>query len=443
VRREDVQRLEKCRHALRDAKVRTAGSVAFFVPGRIEVLGKHTDYLGGRSLLAAVERGFILVGVPLAEPELLAIDAATGESVRFPLSTELETAPGHWSNYVRTVARRLMRDFPGAPGGCAISFHSNLPPAAGLSSSSALVVGTMLILASVLRLDRRPEYGGLLPHPHDLAQYAAAVESGAGFRSLPGDRGVGTHGGSEDHTAILCAKAGRLVSYSFSPFGWNFDVELPAGYRFAIAASGVLAEKTGTALARYNRLSAVGRRLLTLWNEETGRVDASLDAALDSDAGAADRLRALIAAASPDDDRAALLARLDQFVAESREMVVAAANALAQERLAEFGEIVDRSQALATSHLMNQIPETVDLARSARELGAVAASAFGAGFGGSVWALVAEPTAYDFLAAWRDRYRASYPEHDRAEFFLTAAGPPARRVRYARAERAYYLQELP
>ncbi len=34
---------------------------AFFVPGRIEVLGKHTDYAGGRSLLCAAEQGFCLV----------------------------------------------------------------------------------------------------------------------------------------------------------------------------------------------------------------------------------------------------------------------------------------------------------------------------------------------------------------------------------------------
>ncbi|MGH7448520.1 MAG: galactokinase family protein, partial [Longimicrobiales bacterium] len=36
----------------------------FFVPGRIEVLGKHTDYAGGRSLLAAVHRGFVVAAAP-------------------------------------------------------------------------------------------------------------------------------------------------------------------------------------------------------------------------------------------------------------------------------------------------------------------------------------------------------------------------------------------
>ena len=41
-------------------------AVAVYVPGRIEFLGKHTDYAGGRSLLLAVDRGFRLVAVPRA-----------------------------------------------------------------------------------------------------------------------------------------------------------------------------------------------------------------------------------------------------------------------------------------------------------------------------------------------------------------------------------------
>jgi len=55
---------------------------------------------------------------------------------------------------------------------------------------------------------------------------------------------------------------------------------------------------------------------------------------------------------------------------------------------AALGGLVDRSQELTTTHLRNQVPETIFLAKAAREEGAIAASAFGAGFGGSVWALV-------------------------------------------------------
>jgi galactokinase len=60
---------------------------------------------------------------------------------------------------------------------------------------------------------------------------------------------------------------------------------------------------------------------------------------------------------------------------------------------------------------------------------AVAASAFGAGFGGSVWALVPVERAGALVAQWRERYAEAFPEHrSTAEFFLTSAGPPARRL---------------
>src|SRR4029077_1282199 len=90
---------------------------------------------------------------------------------------------------------------------------------------------------------------------------------------------------------------------------------------------------------------------------------------------------------------AALLARFDQFFEESERLVSAASQAFASADAEALSRIVDRSQKLAERLLGNQIPETVTLARSARDLGAIAASAFGGGFGGSVWALVPSRSA--------------------------------------------------
>ncbi len=56
--------------------------------------------------------------------------------------------------------------------------------------------------------------------------------------------------------------------------------------------------------------------------------------------------------------------------------------------------MAERSQEAAERWLGNQIPETIALARLARHVGATAASAFGAGFGGSVWALVPGGAGY-------------------------------------------------
>ena len=66
-----------------------------------------------------------------------------------------------------------------------------------------------------------------------------------------------------------------------------------------------------------------------------------------------------------------------------------------------MGTLVDRSMSLATTALGNQVPETIFLARRAREIGAAAASAFGAGFGGAVWAMVRASDADGFIARWR------------------------------------------
>ena len=85
---------------------------AYFVPGRIEVLGKHTDYCGGRSLVAAVERGICLVAAPRDDRQvhIHALDAH--DSVRFGWDPDLAVPAGRWKNYPMTVARRLARNFP-------------------------------------------------------------------------------------------------------------------------------------------------------------------------------------------------------------------------------------------------------------------------------------------------------------------------------------------
>ena len=109
---------------------------------------------------------------------------------------------------------------------------------------------------------------------------------------------------------------------------------------------------------------------------------------------------------------------------ENEEVIPAAGDALVNGQLDEFGQCVDRSQQAGEQLLGNQISETAYLAAAARKHGAVAASAFGAGFGGSVWAMVERGEVEAFLAAWRGAYQTEFPEQsDNARFFTTAAGP--------------------
>lgn len=411
--------------ALRELGVDPASAGSIFVPGRIEFLGKHTDYGGGRSLVCTVERGIVLTFVPRGDSTIRIVLPSDHRRGIFELHAGLRPTEGRWTNYPMTVARRVARNFPGATRGCDLAIAADLPQAAGLSSSSALIVGMFLVLSQVNGLAEREEYQSNIRNPEELAGYLGTVENGQSFGSLAGDRGVGTFGGSQDHTAILCCRPRHLSRYSFCPVRAEGTAALPSDHVLAVACSGVVAEKTGDAKEKYNRASRLTGEVLRLWRDATCRADATLADAIRSSPDAPHRLRSILratrdAAFDPD----SMIRRLEQFAAESERIIPAVAAALRDGRLSEVGELVDESQRLAEQGLQNQVPQTVGLARLAREAGATAASAFGAGFGGSVWALVRRDGAEDFADRWMTRYRAAFPaQGNRAGCFLTEAGP--------------------
>ena len=398
------------------------------MPGRIEVLGKHTDYAGGSSMTVAAERGFSLVVAASDDCRVTVTDAVASESVTFDIDADIIPRAGHWANYPMTVARRIARNFPGPLRGAKIALASDLPPAAGMSSSSALIVGIFLAFAEVNLLAPRVQYRQDLRSPIDLAGYLATIENGQTFGALKGDLGVGTFGGSEDHTAILTCRPGLISQYAYCPVRFEREIALPQGYTFAIGVSGVVAEKTGAAMAKYNAASGRARRLVQLWREATKYEDQHLAALVPRGPAAIEYLRSIVRDKSGP-DAPMLLARLEHFLTESIQVLPAAREALEEGDLAAFGDLVDQSQQAAELLLGNQVPETSHLAAKARSLGAAAASAFGAGFGGGVWALVETARAADFLESWAAAYHGRFPERAASSsFFLTGAGPAAFRI---------------
>ena len=376
--------------------------VAWFSPGRIEVLGKHTDYAGGRSLLAAVDRGVTVSIIP-AKHAITARTGALAGDLRVVPGEAIDLAGGHWGHYLQTVADRLFHNFgPLAP--VDVTIDSNLPLASGMSSSSALVVALAISLAEYNGFTTSERWRRHISTPADLAGYLACIENGMSFGQLTGHRGVGTFGGSEDHTAMICCEPEHLGLFGFSPIRRELSIPMPGDLTFVVAVSGVAAEKTGPARDLYNRAALGVGEILKRWNA-TGDLPTqqSLADAVRSSDGAATRLRALVG----DDDY--LRRRLDHFLAESEAIIPAAAEALSAGDLDGFGAAVDQSQQQASVSLGNQVPETEFLARQARTMGAIAATSFGAGFGGSVWAMVPTSDAEAFSEDWLQRYTIQYP----------------------------------
>jgi galactokinase len=400
---------------------------SLWVPGRIEVLGKHTDYAGGRSLVCALERGLCVRVAPRRDPVVRVRSLDRRGTYETGLHLPAGGDTGSWNRYVATVVRRIAANFDDVRFGADIAIAGDLPADAGMSSSSALVVAVFIALSKANDLRSHPVFRSAISSSEELAAYLGAMENGLPFRHLGAESGVGTHGGSQDHTAILCSEPGELLRFRWDPLNREARLPVPAGFTFALGSSGVPAPKTGAALRHYNRVSLAARRLLQLWNEDTHGTDTTLGAVIGGTAGAADHLRGLVrgtrGSAFP---RRYLAGRLEQFIAESYEIIPAASDALARGSLTEFGLAVDHSQRLAEAHLGNQVAETVTLQRSARDLGAAAASAFGAGFGGAVWAMVPEADSVRFLRVWKAAYRRRHPgPATDSVFFLSRPGPHA------------------
>ena len=413
---------------LSDVNVPGDGRREWIVPGRIEVLGKHVDYAGGRSLLCAVERGFVVVARPHADRSIVVRDATRREAIFMPLDVRSPTPSGPpWNVYLSAVARRFTRNFGADVLGCDIAIASNLPAAAGVSSSSALVVGLALAVAGISGLDSLHTWRAVLPDRLALAGYLGALENGLTFGPLTGQAGVGTMGGAQDHTAILCSAANQLGQFAWSPVRNERWVPFPDDMVFVIAVSGVVASKIGAVRERYNRAARTVRHLLACWNSTTSRNDATLADALRSAPDAPQQFAAIARSSATEEFTSEhLLGRLEQFQQEANVNVPMAAEAAARGDWTTFAKYVAASQAGAERALENQVPETTSLVREGLNAGAIAASAFGAGFGGSVWALVHTADASAFTQRWRASYEQAAPTASaKAQFFTTRPAPPA------------------
>lgn len=392
-------------------------SAGWWVPGRIEVLGKHTDYGGGRVLVCAVERGVTVIAQPGSDGIRAHSAAFPDDEVVLHAGVHPVLPAGHWGHYVQTVINRLTDNFGALPP-VDLTITSDLPPASGMSSSSALLSAVALTLADVAGFTTCETWQRHCGDRMALAGYLAAIENGGRYGELAGVSGVGTSGGSLDHTGMLASTQGELSYVQFDPTTRLGQVALPEDWVFVVGVSGVLAEKTGAARDLYNRGPATLKSWLVGWNAQTGSKDTSVQQVLER-VGADE----LLAHTTEGYERR----RLTQFVRESGEFVPGAFEALRVGDVERFGALCAQSQALAVTGLENQVPETDALVRSALAGGAAASSAFGAGFGGSVWALVRAADADVFASDWLDRYHAAIGRCQ-GTTLITGAGAPGHRI---------------
>ncbi len=115
-------------------------------PGRVELLGNHTDYNGGLVMAAAIDRSTVVVGRPVSVREVRVRSVGLDETDRFAMDRISANGAGHWSNYVRGVIATLQGVLGPAVSGFEAAIAGNVPLGAGLSSSASLQGALALFL---------------------------------------------------------------------------------------------------------------------------------------------------------------------------------------------------------------------------------------------------------------------------------------------------------
>ncbi|KAJ1636222.1 ribosomal protein S5 domain 2-type protein [Pavlovales sp. CCMP2436] len=142
-------------------------------PGRVNVIGEHTDYNGGFVLPIAIEKRTHVVGIRRAHGDVCRIVSTHdgGERVYFAANATLVPGAPAWANYVKGVVAQYLPDLPGGMASFDIAIASDVPLGGGLSSSAALevAVATFLETAYGLRVDPKTRALRCQKCEHDFA----------------------------------------------------------------------------------------------------------------------------------------------------------------------------------------------------------------------------------------------------------------------------------
>jgi galactokinase len=408
------------------------GEVRIFrAPGRVNLIGEHTDYNHGYVLPAALDRDIVLVTRPRADGVIcLANQEAGYPQVTFTAGNDIPAAArGDWSNYARAGAQALARQYGpslrGMDAWIAGAAPHGVPRGAGLSSSSALTVVVALALA---------ELNG------------QAIEAGArmGFARFCSEAEwyVGTRGGIMDHFAALLGQRDHALFLDCRPNGEGHyvteEVPLPRGYALIVVDSHVHHEN---ARGQFNERVAAcraGTGLLKLaypgishLRDVQNRPWSELEPLLPEQITLAELHRQGVELGDlPGLVEVPLQVRARcRHVWSENQRVLAAVDALRAGDVTRLGRLLDQAHASARDDYEISCPELESLVGAAREVdGVMGARLTGAGWGGCIIALVEEAA----VAGFEQHVAACYEQETgrQANIFACRAGPGAGAVEF-------------
>jgi galactokinase len=393
----------------------------FHAPGRVNLIGEHTDYNHGFVLPMALDKDVLLLARPRDDGAVRLSNLEEGYGDRqFEIAQEIPRATlGDWVNYAQGPAQLLEQEYgPGLRGFDGLVDGAppfGVPRGAGLSSSSALTVATAVALVALNDVD--------LAGP-ELADACGRAEWY-----------VGTRGGIMDQFISILARRDHALFLDCRPRaegdgGYTYDyrhVSIGAGgYAVLVVDSGVRHHNTGPLFNRRVAEGRIGVRLLqrhypeasithlrdvqdvpwaelepllpeVIHRDELLRLGIDPDTILDGPAGPT--------SATPDTDRFYVRRRCRHVHSENRR-VLASVEALEAGDMAAFGWLLAQAHASARDDYEISIPEIEALVELATIVpGTVGARLTGAGWGGCIVVAVAQEQVEAFSQAVIRGYR--------------------------------------
>lgn len=346
--------------------------VLFRAPGRVNLVGEHTDYADGFCMPAALNMSTLITASLADDDNLTIYSVELKKQAIVSLSSLGDTGSGHWSDYLAGVVRELQKAGVNLPG-IFITITSNVPIAAGLSSSASLEVATA---GAILKLAGTKMSG---PEIALLCQRAENKYVGAPCGIM--DQFISANGVAGHALVLDC----RALSASASP--------IPAGVRLVICNSMVKHSVAGSEYGERRQQVFEGARLMALRGPN---VRALRDVTLDE----------LNAANNAGEIVDELVFKRSRHVITDSQRVLDLATALRHGELGRAGKIMLEAHASYRDDFGASCNECDLLVDLAMELpGCYGSRLTGGGFGGCTVSLVDAAHSDTFAAALHEKYR--------------------------------------
>ncbi|MDA2930779.1 galactokinase [Acidobacteria bacterium AH-259-O06] len=365
-------------------------------PGRVNLIGEHTDYNGLPVFPIAIQRDIAILFRARKGPRVRLRNVSEHFGAReFSLESVVSPYPkGDWGNYAKAAAQALMDRFGHLSGFDAV-VSGNIPMAAGLSSSSALVVACSLILTRINEISIEPlELMDLL---------------------AKGERYVGTQGGGMDQAVCLGGQRNKALKIDFSPLRLS-PIPVPEHWQFVIAHSLVVADKSGEAQEKYNARPVECREALTRFRSHS---QFQSDSQTYSELIARVPVETLLSLA--DEVLEEPYRRRFRHLVSEGPRVEEARGAMLDGDLKEFGRLMNESHTSLRKDFEVSCPELDELVEACVAAGAAGARMTGAGFGGCAVTLCeASRTSFLVESLEKDYYRSRSIPSQLTEYLIMA-----------------------